>query len=102
MKKIRLTEQDLKKVISESVKRILKEWVYYGPAKPFEEIINAANQIMDSLKHVEDENYEPWDDSDGADMDPQVYEWAKKVKDDAEYWLQHNSSNSPINGGENW
>ena len=99
---IRLSERDLHRVVNESVKRILGESCWYGDTKPFEQIIDAANKIMQNFEHVNAEDYEPWDDCDGADLDPQIYQWAKKVADDAEYYMRSNSSYTSINGGEDW
>ena len=99
---IRLSERDLHRVVNESVKRILGESCWYGDTKPFEQIIDAANKIMQNFEHVNAEDYEPWDDCDGADLDPQIYQWAKKVADDAEYYMRSNSSHTSINGGEDW
>lgn len=101
-KTIRLSESDLHRVIKESVKRILGESCWYGDTKPFEQIIDAANKIMQDFEHVNAEDYEPSDDCDGADLDPQIYQWAKKVAYDAEDYLHSNSSYTSINGGETW
>lgn len=102
MKTIYLSNETLKNMIQESVKRVLKESCWYGDTKPFEQIIDAAHQIMSNFDHVSADDYEPWDDCDGPDLDPEIYEWANKVAEDAEYYLHNNSSYTPINGGEDW
>ena len=102
MKSYCLTESRLRGMIKDAVKNVLEESTLYCNTKPFENIISAANTIMESFNYVNDEDWEPNDDCDGRDLAPYVYEWAKKVSEDAEYWLRHNSSYSSINGGENW
>ena len=101
-KTIRLTESDLKKIVTESVKRALKESTLYCDTKPFEDIIKATNTILEKFEYVNDEDWEPSDDCDGRDLTPEVYNWAKKVREDAEDWLRQTSAYSPINGGEDW
>ena len=61
-----------------------------------------CNEIMDKFGYTQDENYDDIGDGDGPDIAPQIYEWAKTVVEDAEYWLRYNSSNTSINGGEDW
>lgn len=100
--KYTLTESELRKMIRESVNGVLNESCWYGSTKPFEDIIRAASKICDNFDHVNGDDYEPWDDCDGPDLDPQIYRWAERVKDEAEYWLQENSSYGSINGGEDW
>ena len=102
MKTIYLSNETLTNMIQESVRRVLRESCWYGDTKPFEQILTAANQIMDDFHYVTADDYEPWDDCDGPDMAPQIYEWAKNVARDAEYYLHDNSSYAPINGGEDW
>jgi hypothetical protein len=99
-RRIRLSERGLHRVVSESVKRILEESCWYGDTKPFEQIIDAANKIMQNFEHVNGEDYEPWDDCDGPDLDPHIYQWAEKVADEAERYMHYNSSYTSINGGE--
>ena len=88
--------------VHESVKRQLKESVWYGDTKPFEAIVSAANAIMKSNEHTVQDDYEGWDDGDGRDFGPDLYRWAERVCNEAEEWTRYNSSNSSINGGENW
>jgi hypothetical protein len=96
---IRLTESDLHNIIKKSVKNVLNESCWYGDTKPFETIYNAANQILSNLEYVNNEDYEECGDDYSYGR---MYEWAKKVRDDAEYYIQENSFNTPINGGEDW
>ena len=99
MKKVvRLTESDLHKLIKESVKKVMNESTWYGDTKPFETIYNAANQIVEQLDYVNDDYEESGDDYSYGRM----YNWAVRVRDDAEYYIRENSSNTPINGGEDW
>lgn len=98
-KKVRLTESDLHNIIRESVKKILREGsCWYGDEKPVENIIRMAEQIMSNNEHVNDDNYESMDD-DGGDIHWDLYQWAKKVRDEAERWLAMNSSNVSIGDG---
>ena len=102
MKKIiRLTESDFHRIIKESVKRILKESIWYGDTKPLENIIQMADEIISNYEYVNEPDYENRSD-DGYDMYAQLYEWAKKVRNEAEEWISINSSNTSMNGGENW
>ena len=74
----------------------------YGSVEPFEKILSAANEIMQAYEYASADDYEPWDDCDGRDLAPELYRWAKKIVDDAEYYIRINSENTPVNGGENW
>lgn len=102
MNKIRLTENQLHKIIKNSVNNILKESTLYCDTKPFKQIMDAANKIVEKYDYVNDKNFEPDDDYDGRDLSYDVYEWAKKTYDEAEEWLRYNSDNCSINGGEDW
>lgn len=101
-RRVKLTESSLQRIVKESVKKVLKESCWYGDTKPFEQIIYAANKIMQDFEHANAEDYEPSDDCDGADLKPQIYQWAKKIADEAESYIYSNSSYTPINGGEDW
>lgn len=90
-----LFESAVKKI----VKNILKEeYCWYGDTEPLETIIEACKQIMENSK-FNDPEYEGNND-DAADY--HVYKWAEKVAQDAEEYLNCNSRNTSINGGENW
>lgn len=99
---IKLTENDLHKIIEESVKNVINESIVYGSIEPFQRIANAASELMERYEYVTEEDYEPWDDCDGKDLAPGIYQWAEKILEDANYYIQNSSSNSPINGGERW
>jgi hypothetical protein len=97
---IRLTENDLHKIIKESVKNVLNESCWHGDVKPFEVIYQMADKIVTSLEdRINDENYEEWGDDFRYSH---MYEWAKRVRDDSEQYMHCNSQFSPINGGEDW
>ena len=96
---VRLTESQLRGMITESVKKVLKESCWYGDTKPFEVIRNAAEEIMDKFQYTQEDDYEPYDE---YDFHWSIYEWAKKISNDAEGYIHCNSSNTSINGGENW
>ena len=97
-----ITESQLRNIVAESVKKVLKESTLYCDTQPFKDIYRAATQIMEKFEYTQKDEYEPWDDCDGRDLSPEVYQWAKKIADEAEDWLQYNSTNQSINGGENW
>ena len=97
--RVKLNEAQLRQIVAESVKKVLNESTLYGDTKPFEEIYRAANQIMDRFQYTQEDDYVDMSD-DGAALDYQVYQWAKKVSEDAEYYISCNSSNQSINGGE--
>ena len=97
--KIRITENELKQIVTESIEKILNEGTWYGDIKPFEKIYNAANQIIHNLEYINNDNYEEVGDDYSYDS---MYNWAIKVRDDAEYYIRNNSSNTSINGGEEW
>jgi hypothetical protein len=99
---VRITESQLKQMISESVKKVLKESCLYCDPQPFQEIYAAAEKICGEYEYVNNEDWEPSDDCDGRDLSYDVYSWAERIKREAEYWIQRNSSNTPINGGEDW
>jgi len=99
---IRLNESQLKRVVAESVKRVLTESCWYGDTKPFIDIYKAASEIMEAFQDAASDDYEVWDDCDGRDLDPDIYDWARNVAEQAVSWIQCNSSNMPINGGEDW
>lgn len=101
-KTIHLKETELKRMIAESVKKVLKEGIWYGDVEPFKKIINAASEIMKENEYANAEDYEPWDDGDSSDYSYDIYKWAEKISNEAEEWLGMNSSNTSINGGENW
>lgn len=65
--------------------------IIYGDAKPYEEIMKAAEEILARYEYTQEEDYEPWDDCDGKDLAPELYKWATKLKEDAEYYLSLNS-----------
>ena len=96
-----INEAQLRAIINKVVKNVLNESTLYGDTKPFEEIRRAANQIMDRFQYTQEDNYEDMSD-DGVDMDNYVYQWAKKVAEDADYYISLHSSRRPINGGEDW
>lgn len=99
-KKIRLTESELHNIIKESVNKVLTESCWHGDTKPFETIYQMADKIVNSLEaRVANENYEEWDDDFSYSR---MYEWAKRVRDDAEEYMRYNSQFTSINGGENW
>lgn len=98
---IRINESQLKQMISESVKKVLKEACWYGDTKPFEIIRNAAEQIMSNFQYTQEDDYEPFNDS-PYDHEGWIYKWAERIYLDAEEYIGMNSSNSPINGGEDW
>ena len=76
--------------------------VIYGSVEPYERILMAAEEIMKSYQYTQEEDYEPWDDCDGRDLAPVLYDWARRVSEDAERYILMNSCNTPINGGEDW
>lgn len=98
--KIRLTESDLRRIVKESVNRILnEEYVWWGDTKPLETIMMAASQITRKFENDYSEDYE-FDDDERAKLD--LYRWAKQVEDKAEEFIRYNADNVPINGGEDW
>lgn len=98
---IKINESQLKQMISESVKMVLKEACWYGDTKPFEMIRSAAEQIMNNFQYTQEDNYESFNDG-SYDYDSDIYNWAKKVYYNAEEYISMNSSNSSINCGEDW
>ena len=74
----------------------------YGSVEPYEQILKAATELMESYEYASKDDYEPWDDCDGRDMAPELYRWAKNVAEQAESYIRMNSSYSAINGGEDW
>lgn len=96
---VRLTESQLRGMITESVKKVLKESYWYGDTKPFEVIRNAAEELMDKFQYTQEDDYES---DDAYDFGWDIYEWAKKTYYNAEEYIGCNSSYAPINGGENW
>lgn len=96
-----INEAELKDIISEAVKKALKESAIYRDPTPFKDIYRAATELMDRYQDTQEDGYEPMDD-DGGDIGGNIWRWAKKVAEDAEYYLQMHSSYQPINGGEDW
>lgn len=88
-------EEKIRKMVE---KRLNEDYCWYGNTKPLYTIIECCNQLMKSSK-FNDPEYEGDDDDTAA---YNVYEWAKKVAQDAETYLWCNSQNVSINGGENW
>ena len=99
---MKINESQLRKIIKESIKKSLNESCLYCDGQPFYQIHEAARKIRLDFSHVTDEGWEPWDDCDGPDLSYHVYSWAKEVEEQAENWISHLSSNTPINGGEDW
>lgn len=99
---VRLTESELKSLIAESVKNIIKESTLYGGEEELQSIINAARSIQERFDYVNDDDYDGVGDYDGAPLEPQVYMWAERVMHEAEEWLSYTSGNTSINGGEDW
>lgn len=104
MKKVvKLSEGQLNRIIKESVKNILNEsydCCWYGDVKPFEIIEQMADKIVQSLDRiVNNDGYEEVGDDYSYGR---MYEWAKRVRDDASLYIQTNSKYAPINGGEDW
>lgn len=85
-KKKTINEAQLRAIVSKAVKNVLNESTLYGDTKPFEEIYHAANQIMDKFQYTQEDDYEDMSD-DGAATDFYVYKWAKKVSEDADYYI---------------
>ena len=85
-KKKTINEAQLRAIVSKAVKNALNESTLYGDTKPFEEIYRAANQIMDRFQYTQEDDYEDMSD-DGAATDFYVYKWAKKVAEDADYYI---------------
>ena len=81
-----INEAQLRAIVSKAVKSVLTESTLYGDTKPFEEIYRAANQIMDRFQYTQEDDYEDMSD-DGAATDFYVYKWAKKVAEDADYYI---------------
>lgn len=99
---IKLNESQLRKIVAESVKRVLKESCWYGDIKPFETIAAEAQKIVEKFEYAQSDDYDDLGDCDGPDITPQIYKWAKNVAEQAEYWLRSNSRYTSINGGEDW
>ena len=59
----------------------------YGDVKPFENIAKSAYEIMERYEYTQSEDYEPSDDCDGRDIAPELYEWAKRIAKEADYYL---------------
>lgn len=94
---IRLTESDLHNLVKESVQRILKEeYVWWGDTKPVETIMRAASEIRRNFEELYQEDYE-FEPEDRAKLD--LYNWAKKIENEAEDFIRYNAHNAPINGG---
>lgn len=85
-KKKTINEAQLRAIVSKAVKNVLNESTLYGDTKPFEEIYHAANQIMDRFQYTQEDDYEDMSD-DGAATDFYVYKWAKKVAENADYYI---------------
>lgn len=97
-KRIKLTESDLRRIVNNSVKKVLKE----SRNDEFDRIRMAASEIMESTRYTQEEDYEPWDDCDGPDLTYDLYKWAEKVINEAEMW-QHKYGPVPLNAGlEDW
>ena len=96
MKKIQLTEQELHKIVKESVNKILKEeYVWWGNTEPLETIMKACGDITRGKNESDLE-----DEYDRASFD--LSQWATRVYEEAEEWMHYNAHNTPINGGEDW
>lgn len=94
-RKIRLTESKLKNIISESLKRILSESVWYGNTEPFETIIKACQQIKDSFNYVNDDDYEDMSD-DNSGIEYGIYKWADRIENEANSFIESEAHNIPI------
>lgn len=70
-----------------------ENYVWHGDVTPFQEIKKSAQIIFNHFSQYNGED-------DNAEND--IAQWAQKVMDDAEQFIASNSSNAPINGGENW
>lgn len=81
-----INEAQLRAIVSKAVKNVLNESTLYGDTKPFGEIYRAAIQIMDRFQYTQEDDYEDMSD-DGAATDFYVYKWAKKVAEDADYYI---------------
>jgi hypothetical protein len=99
---MKINESQLRKIIQESIKKTLNESCLYCDEKPFYQIYEAARKIREEFEYVTDENWEPDNDCDGPDLSYHVYSWAKDVQEQAESWISNLSSNTSINGGEDW
>ena len=99
---MKITEKELKKIVAESVKKVLNESTWYGDTKPLEIIYNASEEIIKKLEYVNNSDYEFDGDAGSFDYYRDMYDWAVKVRDDAEKYIHRNSSFTSINGGENW
>jgi hypothetical protein len=100
MKRIKLTESQIHKIVTDATKKVIKESCLYIDTEPFENIMKACNEIMDKYNYTNNEDWVPDDDCDGRDLSGDAYDWAKRTFDEAESWLHSCSSNMPINGGE--
>lgn len=92
----RISESEIRRIVKESVKSILKEdYCWWGDTKPIETIMQACAEIVYGKKETD---FEDIDDRASYEL----YQWANKTYEEAEKWLQCNSYNTPINGGGNW
>ena len=96
---VRLTESQLHSIIAESVKSVLKEsYHWWGDTSPLETIISACDKIYDNFKCYNDEDYEfdPEESTAGYDL----FEWAKKVRSEAEEFYRYNANNIGVGEGD--
>ena len=99
MKKI--NENQLRRVVRESINKILKEdYVWWGDTKPLETIMVAASEIRRHFEEQYPDGNHEFDEDDRAKLD--LYNWAKRVENEAEDFIRYNAQNTPINGGEDW
>lgn len=107
---IKLKESQLRKMIEESLnhvllekgiknKKLIKEASWYGNIEPLKQIAVSAELLMNDLEYTQDSKYIESLDGD-TDYNGMIYEWAKKVMNEAEEWIGLNSSNMPIGNGQ--
>lgn len=86
MAKKNISEAQLRGIISESLKNIMRET--RSIEEDLETIITAADNIRNKLSYTQEEGYEP-DPETGYYDNAYLYEWAEKVANDAYGWRHY-------------
>lgn len=89
-KLVRLTENDLRRIVETSVSKVLSEdYVWWGDDKPVKDILSSALDIVDRYRDYDFDDCESTCEFD-------LYSWAKRVADEAETFLHRHSYNTAV------
>ena len=99
---VRLTESKLRNMIKESVRQILRESnnSWDGDTTPFQNIIDACDEIYDKFKGIYDGDPNDYDPEVDSTICFDILDWVKEVRHNAEYFAHCNRKYQGVGYGD--